>query len=275
MLPATARALTTLTLALALSIALALELTFLDVGQGSSVLIRTNEGHAVLYDAGERNANVLQMLLDRGVTRLDLLIASHAHADHIGGMSDIIDAIPVTFWMDNGLAHTTSTYERTLASLETAGTRTITATRRTIGLGDTTLTIAPPTNDPTLGQNNNSVGVLIAYHNFRAFLPGDAEPPQWTYWLEQHPQLMQNVDVHLASHHASRNGDTLDAITRLTPTVVIIQSASDNTYGHPHPEALELYDSVNATILRNDLHGTITITVEPDGTYTARIERAP
>ena len=269
------RALTAIALALTLSLALALELVFLDVGQGSSVLIRSPEGHTVLYDAGDNAANTLAQLHELDVARLDLIIASHAHADHIGGMSDVLDALPPTFYIDNGVPHTTVTYERTLESLEASGARLLEPTRRTIGLGNATLTIVPPPRDPNLGHNNNSIGVLIAYHDFRAFLPGDAEPDLWNHWLTHHPDLIQPVQVHLASHHGSRNGDTPEALARLTPTVIVIQTGTNNPYDHPHDEALALYHQIGATVLRNDHHGRISVRVEPDSSYRIYIEKQP
>jgi beta-lactamase superfamily II metal-dependent hydrolase len=252
-----------------------LELHFLDVGQGTSVLVRSPQGHAVLYDAGEHDANVVGQLQALGVTRLDLVIASHAHADHIGGISAVLDAIPTTFYLDNGVPHTTATYQRTIEAVARSGARLLEPTRRTIGLGDASLTIVPPIGDPLLDQNLNGVGALIAYGGFRAFLGGDAEPELWSHWTRTHPDLVQRVHVQLASHHGSHNGDSAAALARLAPNLVVVQVGQPNDFGHPHEAALERYQAVGATVLRTDHHGHVRIEVDAAGNYRAFIERQP
>lgn len=255
------------TFLLALATAFALEITILDVGQGTSVLIHAPTGHTALVDAGPNNGNTTQQLRELGITQLGLVIATHADADHIGGMADVLNTFPATYYIDNGIPHTTHTYERTLKAAQAAGVQLLEPARRNIALGDVTLTILPPTGDPRLGQNSNSVGVLVTYGEFRAFLPGDAEADQWAWWLQNHYDLLPTVNVHVASHHGSRNGDTSAGLARLNPGLVVISLGADNTYGHPHREALNLYGG--ATVLRTDQHGAITIKAQPDGQYRA------
>lgn len=255
------------TILLALATAFALEITILDVGQGTSVLIHAPSSHTALVDAGPNTSNTAQQLRAMGVTQLGIVIATHNDADHIGGMADVLTAFPPTYYIDNGLPHTTRTYERTLRAAHAAGVTLLEPERRNIALGDVTLTILPPTGDPSLGQNNNSVGVLVSYGSFRAFLPGDAEGEQWEWWLTHHYDLIPTVNVHVASHHGSRNGDTNAGINRLQPDMVIISLGRENQYGHPHDHALRLY--AGATVLRTDQYGTITIKADPTGQYRA------
>ena len=93
-----------------------IEVTFLDVGQADAVLIREPQGRAVLVDAGA--SAPLEALAGLGVERLDLLVASHPHADHIGGMVEVIEAIPIRYFMDNGQPHTTATYQILIRTLQ-------------------------------------------------------------------------------------------------------------------------------------------------------------
>lgn len=261
-------------LALALATAaVALELTFLDVGQGTAVLIESDSGHVALVDAGPADANVLGQLQAMNVARLDLVIATHAHADHIGGMAEVIRAYGPGFYLDNGVPHTSATYQRTLDAAEASGANLLEPARRTVKLGEVGLTILPPAGEPGLGQNDNSLAVLVSYGSFRAMLPGDAEAPAWNGWLERHDDLVQSVDVHLASHHGSRNGDTDAALARLSPRVVIVQSGAGNEYGHPHDEALARYQRSGAHVLRSDQNGRIRVAVESNGEYAVYLER--
>jgi competence protein ComEC len=89
----------------------------LDVGQGDAILIRT-EGFTALIDAGPRDANTVQQLRALGVQSLDLVFATHPHADHIGRMPQILLEFDVGIYIDNGMTHTTKNYERLMAAVE-------------------------------------------------------------------------------------------------------------------------------------------------------------
>ncbi len=133
----------------------ALELIFLDVGQGDAAIIRSPEGKVALVDAG-RGVDVLALLRKHGITSIDIAIASHAHADHIGGMESVIRTIPVRYYMDNGLPHTTSTYINLMRVLNASDITYLEATARTISLGSVTLRVLPPPG--WQDHNNNSLG---------------------------------------------------------------------------------------------------------------------
>ncbi|MEX2500915.1 MAG: MBL fold metallo-hydrolase [Trueperaceae bacterium] len=254
-------------------VALALELIFLDVEQGTAVLIRAPGGQTALYDAGPRSSDVVAQLRALGVGRLDLAVASHAHADHIGGMAEVLTELRPAFYLDNDLPHTTRTYERTLEAAIAAEVTLLAPERRRIGLGDVELQVLPPPHEPSWGQNDNSVGLRVRYGAFDALLPGDAEPRQWDWWLRHHEDLLSDLQVHLASHHGSRNGDTPSAMAVLSPEVVVIGVGRDNRYGHPHEEALALYAGSGAQILRTDLHGRVTVHIDADGSFRVATER--
>lgn len=258
-----------------LSLTLALELVIFDVGQGDAVLIRAPDGRAVLYDAGEKEADVVSLLEAFGVSSLELVVASHAHADHIGGMAAVLRRFQPRFYLDNGLVHPTLTYERTLEAVAEVGATLLEPTRRQITLGEVLLEVVPPPGIAEWGQNDNSIGLRISYGAFSAFLPGDAEPAQWGYWLEHYPELLLPVTVHRASHHGSRNGDTEASLAALSPEVIIISAGAGNRYGHPHAEALARYRQVGARIYRTDQHGHIIVRARADGSYQITSQRAP
>jgi competence protein ComEC len=244
----------------------------LDVGQGTAVLLQAPTGQTVLVDAGP-GARVVDGLRGLELEALDLFIASHNHADHIGGAPAVLRAFPVAYFMDNGIVHTTATYERLLEALEERDVPLLEPERRSIGMGDGTLEILPPPGDPALGHNDNSVGVVVEWGAFRATLPGDAEPRLWAFWLEGFPELLGPVQVHLASHHGSRNGDIPEALASLRPQLVIVSAGRGNRYGHPHAEALELYHAVGARVLTTAECGTITVGAVLDGTFSVASER--
>ncbi|MEX2540701.1 MAG: MBL fold metallo-hydrolase [Trueperaceae bacterium] len=268
------RVLTALLLVLSLAAAYALELHFIDVGQGDAVLIRSSSGQNTLYDGGRSAGRVLAYLRSAAVESLDLVIASHADADHIGGLIDVIEAYRPRYFMDNGIPHTTATYRRLLAAVAAAGTLYLEASGRTIAMGDVTLQVLPPPGDPALGQNDNSIGLIIEYGVFRAALTGDATPAQFEWWARHSPQLMAPVAVYKASHHGSRNGDTRSSVGAFRPEAVIISVGADNGYGHPAEEASLLYQSVAARVFRTDLQGSVLVHVEEaGGSYRVEADR--
>jgi len=249
------------------------EMHFLDVGQGDAVLIRIPDGRAVLYDGGDVGVDLLPMLERAGVRSIELVIASHNHADHIGGLPAAIERYRPAFIMENSIPHTTRAYERFLAAAAAAGSQRLEATRRTISLGDVRLHVIPPPGTVAWGHNDNSIGIIVEYDKFRASLLGDAEHALQGWWLREHAGLFQPVAVHKASHHGSRNGDLRVMVERLRPATVVVSSGAGNSYGHPHAESLALYANVGSRVFRTDGQGTVLIAARADGRYEVRTER--
>ncbi len=245
----------------------ALTLHFIDVGQGDSVLIQSPSGQNVLYDGGRKDDDALAYLQSVGVIKLDLVIASHADADHIGGLEAVVSYYRPRFFIDNGIPYTTQTYFGLLEAVEAVGSQLIEPTDRRIGLGDASLQLIPPPGDESLGNNDNSVGVIVSYGDFDAALTGDAEQPEFAWWLANVPNLLRPVEVYKAAHHGSPNGDSPDSVETFSPETVVISVGLDYSYGHPSPEALALYESIGANIYRTDLQGTIIVSASADGTY--------
>ncbi|MFC5849571.1 excalibur calcium-binding domain-containing protein [Deinococcus petrolearius] len=265
------------TLALALtSPALAADLTirFLDVGQGDAVLVTTPDGKTMLYDAGRRGGRAAGLLRSYGVRRLDLAVMSQGDADHIGGFIEVAPLFKPRAFLNNGLAKSTQTYAAVIAAFKSASTPGLLASERTINLGTAVkLQVLPaPQGVPKNNHNANSVGVVLTYGTFRAFLGGDAEPNTLRGWQEKYATLLRNVDLYKAAHHGSKHNDTATFVTHLSPSIVGI-GVGKNNYGHPSPEALLLYRKAGAAIYRTDLNGTITVTVKANGTYTVTAER--
>ena len=237
--------------------------TFLDVGQADAILIRSPEGQTALVDAGR--SSPVPTLKELGVEEIDLLVATHPHADHIGGMADVINSIPVRFYMDNGQPHTTATYQNLVSTLQERTDITyLVAEPRTIMLGSAEIEVLllPSANSTNL--NNRSVGLVLRYGSFLAFLSGDSEVQELSFWVQH--GLVPDVTVLKAPHHGSHNGFTWEFLQTAQPEVVVI-SVGANSYGHPRPEALQAYSSVAKVVVRTDHDGQVTIVGYKDGRY--------
>jgi beta-lactamase superfamily II metal-dependent hydrolase len=243
------------------AIATTLELTFIDVGQGDAVLIRSPEGKTALVDAGPGD---ITADLDRlGVDTIDLAVATHAHADHIGGMEEVLDRFPVRYYLDNGMPHTTVTYRRVMERLLERDITYLHAESRVVRLGSATIRVLPL--DPRADeQNDRSVGLVVAFGSFRALLTGDSETGALAHFLRTG---VPEVTVLKAAHHGSRNGVTPAWLAATKPRVVVISCGRDNPYGHPHSWALRYYEGVGAEVYRTDRDGTVTIRADGEGAY--------
>ncbi len=244
-----------------------------DVGQGDGALIQSPSGQNVVVDAGGSSTRMSEHLAELGVTRIDLVIASHNHADHIGGIPALIDTFRPPLYLDNAIPASTLVQQRVFDSLERAGTRILEPTARQISLGDVTLRVVPPPGVPSWDQNDNSIGLLLEYGTFRMSFAGDAEQREWAWWNVHHPGWLAPVHVHKASHHGSANGDSQTNLALLTPSTVVISAGADNSYGHPDPGTLAAYSSVGATVYRTDTNGTVLIEVSSSSVRSVHVER--
>lgn len=250
-----------------------LTVRFLDVGQGDAVLIRSPEGKTLLYDGGRSAERMREHLETYGVEKIDLMIASHADADHIAGLVPAAQQAEPTLFINNGLAGTTQTWGRLVAALEEAGTPFQKANKQVINLGSVKLrVIGPP---PGMGddQNENSVGLRVEFGEFRALLTGDSEQPETEAWLAAgRPEIQGPFQLYKSVHHGAANGDHPAWLAAVRPENVVI-GVGENNYGHPTKTALDLYQQSGARVYRTDRHGTVTFRASADGTYTVNTDR--
>lgn len=242
-----------------------LYLTHFDVGQGDATLITTWQGKRILIDAGPTGGEVARRLRAARIDTIDLVVASHNHEDHIGGMPAVFAGFVVRAYLDNGLPANTQIFARTqLAAQREPGLMYLEPASRTIRVGDVSLRVLPPARTDT-EQNNNSVGILLEYGRFSALYTGDSETEQLAHWISR--KQLKNVHLLKAAHHGSSNGASqeLAAVTR--PVLVIVSAGRGNSYGHPGPDVLKLWSSARARIYRTDIDGTVQVNALRDGSF--------
>lgn len=243
----------------------ALRILQLDVGQGDAAIVITPENRTLLIDAGRSQEAVANALRALGIDTLHLVVASHAHADHIGGMPAVFATVPVLAYMDNGIPHNTSIYRRTMTAVERTGTAYLAATSRTISLGSLTLRVLSP---PFRGdQNNGSVGLLLEFGEFRALYTGDSERFGLDAWLRR--DSVPAVTLVKVAHHGARNGTSPRWVAATRPRVALI-SVGPNSYGHPAAEVEWRWSTAGARVYRTDRQGTIEILATGDARVVVR-----
>ncbi|MSP93419.1 MAG: MBL fold metallo-hydrolase [Myxococcales bacterium] len=242
-----------------------LTLRFLDVGQGDGFLITTPEGKTVLVDAGPPDhadavVNRLKQLTSRP---LDLVVLTHAHTDHMGGMAKVLMALGARTFLDAGFNHPSAPYEHLLKTLHGLKIPVKTATLgRTIDLGSgATLVLLAPAKPFFIGTrsdaNANCIVARLSYGKTAFYLSGDSE-----FQTEQ--QILRSgatirSDLYKVAHHGSRHASTEALLARMQPSVAVISVGAGNGYGHPSAKAIQRLQAVGAKVYRTDLQGEITV----------------
>lgn len=240
-----------------------LEVHVIDVGNADSLLILQGD-KAMLIDAGERGDadTVLDYLSDRGVERLDLVIATHPHSDHIGSMADVIREVEIgeflIAYMPEEDTPTTAVY---LDMLEALVDRDVTVTEAAAGdtytLGTAELTVlAPLTEDDD--PNAMSIVTRLAFGKNRFLFMGDAEQGVEQQILKTGRAV--SADVLKVGHHGSNTGTHDAFLARVAPSYAILTCGEGNSYGHPHREVVNKLRKASVTAYRSDLHGHIVFT---------------
>ncbi|MHB8060261.1 MAG: ComEC/Rec2 family competence protein [Gaiellaceae bacterium] len=238
-----------------------LRVTFLDVGEGDATLLQTRDGTA-LIDAGPPEAGVAGQLRRLGIGRIDVLVLSHPHRDHVGGAAEVLHELDVGLVLDSGIPASDSD-ER--AALGEAARRDVTARLGRAGpeleLGDLRLRILSPTDNSANASgdvNEAAIVVLASYGSVDLLLPADSESP---FTL---PLAIQPVELYKVAHHGSADDGLPQLLERLDPRIAIISVGRDNDYGHPTPSTLAaLAEDSELSVFRTDQVGRVTL--ESDG----------
>ncbi len=240
----------------------------LDVGQGDSLLVISPQGKTVLIDAGPSDAGdeVVAALRKHGVKQVDLAVASHPHADHIGGMKKVMETFPVKRFLNSGQVYTSATYERMLREIQENKINFVKAVR------GQTIEVEPGVKLEVLNpgkklitdirsggsiENANSVVLRLTFGEFAMLFTGDAEFETEADMMKEGAQL--KAQVLKIGHHGSRHATSGKFLAAVNPQIAVISDGANNDYGHPSQATLDRLQRANIKTFRTDLSGELEI----------------
>jgi beta-lactamase superfamily II metal-dependent hydrolase len=208
---------------------------FLDVGQADAIYIGYGDFDMVI-DGGnnEDGPLVVNYLREQGVDDIELLVASHAHEDHIGGLDDVIKAFDVEKIIDSGQVSTTNTYKSYLHAAKSENAAFIEDDDLVFNIDENMRVEIIETGDNYSNTNDNSVLVRIVYNCVEMLFTGDMESDVEKKILNKNI----NADILKAGHHGSSSSSSYNFLEKVNPSYVIISAGLNNKYGHPHTESL-------------------------------------
>ncbi len=240
---------------------------FIDVGQGDCVLVCTPDRHSVLVDAGdeENSDRVVSYLTKHGVRRVDLLVITHPHADHIGGLPAVLAEFGVSRVIDSGRPHGSPVYERVLSEIERRRIEYEVAQdeRSPSVCRDVEFEVLwPPTStlDADTDLNNASVVVRVKFKGFALLLMGDVESKAEGRLLAEHRNLRSTVLK--VAHHGSSDSTSNEFLQVVKPEYAIVSVGLGNPYEHPSPSTLRRLAAVGAQVFRTDANGTVVVSTD-------------
>jgi len=241
-----------------------LRIDFIDVGQADCALLECNGAYA-LIDAGNTDDGpaVVEFLQERGVKKLDLLVGTHLHEDHIGGMADVMQNFPAeTIWFSHTPYYNSVVY-RFLGNADMQGKKPlIPEVGQTFRLGDALITVLGPLRSDYEDVNDLSLVLMVQYGQSRILFTGDMEMEAEIDLVESGADL--KADLLKVGHHGSYSSTCYRFLKAVAPTYAVISVGAANEYGLPHQDPLSRLQDAEVTIYRTDK--MYTVTAISDGT---------
>lgn len=238
---------------------------FIDVGQADCILV-SNGPDTMLIDAGnnEDGVKLVSYLQTTGIEDIDYLIGTHPHEDHIGGLDDIIDNYDIGELILPEQTANTKTYKDVIQSAEN---KNLSIINPEVGqewkVGEAACKVLSCEAENPKDMNQWSIVIRMTIGNVSFLFTGDQEKANEENILETDYEIESTF--YKAAHHGSRTANSREFLNKVSPEYIIIPVGEDNSYGHPHKEAMDIFEDTEAEIYRTDENGTVIIVT--DGTH--------
>ncbi len=236
-----------------------LKVHFIDVGQGDSIFIESPGGRTMLIDAGvpEMGKKVVDYIKSLGVTKIDILVGTHPHEDHIGGMDRVIESFEIGKFYMPKVTTNTRTFEYVLNAAKNKGLKIDVAKAGvTLDLGHSvSAEMIAPNSSKYDDLNEYSAVIKLAYKSTSFLFTGDAGAESEKEMIERGYDLKS--DVLKVGHHGSSTSTTASFLDDVSPKYAVISCGKGNDYGHPHSSTLKKLRNRNIPVYRTDECGTI------------------
>ncbi len=256
-----------------------LDVYVLDVGQGDSIFLRGPSGATMLVDASDSGAykNIDAFLKKQGVKKLDVVIGTHPHADHIGGMQKVVANYELGAYYMPDAVNNTRMFENLLDELDKRDVNVIKAAggKDAYIEWDNNIEVrllSPLADVKYKNLNDMSVICHIRFKNTSVLLTGDAEAYAERAALMELPASYFKATVLKIGHHGSSSSTSPAFLDAVAPDVAVLSLGANNDYGHPHKEVLQALKSANIPYYRTDKAGTVHIRLDGSG-YIVETEK--
>ena len=233
-----------------------LRVNYIDVGQGDSIFIQLPNKETMLIDAGEAYEvdNVINYLNNLGIKKIDYVVGTHPHTDHIGGLEEVINTFDVGSIYMPKVSSNSKTFEDLLTTISNKGLKVKTAKSGVVVLSEDNLKLEfiAPNSDNYSNLNNYSAVLKLTYLDNTFLFMGDAETLS-----EDEITSDVDADVIKVGHHGSDSSSSVEFVKKVSPEYAIIMVGEGNSYNHPYQSIIDRYESVGAKVLRTDLDGNI------------------
>ena len=244
---------------------------YLNIGQGDSEFVLLPNGKTMLIDAStsKYGKEICSFIKNVGYNKIDYLVATHPHADHIGGLNEVLNNFEIgTLYMTNAVT-TTKTYEQFLSTIIEKNINVVEAKSGVTIFNEDTMSafILAPSNNEYKDLNNYSAVIRIAFGNTAFLFMGDAE-------IESENEILSNYNIESLwanvikiGHHGSSSSSQQAFLSKVNPMFAVISCGADNKYGHPTEQTLNTLNNMGIKTFRTDTDGTIIFASDGNNVY--------